>query len=153
MGQQRYIMSAILLLLFILLFIGVFTKIPNWTGPKPDAVTAEPELKARTMSANEEEGKLLYLNNCLTCHSSFEADDGALLTMAGIRQRWSNNSELVAFIRKSNDEDLKDNRRVNEIRQARVRSSDGYHDFPKLTDAQIQMILEYIFREVGYETH
>lgn len=152
MGQQRYIMSAILLLLFILLFIGVFIKIPNWTSHEPDAVTAD-GVKARQMSTNEQQGKLLYLNNCLACHLGFNVNDGALLTMSGLGQRWPNKSELVAFIRNSDDEELKDNSRANEIRQARSKLPNSYHEFQKLTDAQVQTILEYIFWEVGDEKY
>ncbi len=153
MGQQRYIMSAILLLLYILLFIGVFIKIPDWTSHEPAAVTAEPWVKARQMPTNEQQGKLLYLNNCMACHLGFNIDDGALLTMSGLGQRWPNRSELVAFIRNSNDEELKDNTRVNEIRQARSKLPNSYHEFQRLTDAQVQTILEYIFWEVGDEKH
>jgi hypothetical protein len=38
MGQQRYIMSAVLILLFVFLLIGTFNKIPDWKIPKSDIV-------------------------------------------------------------------------------------------------------------------
>ena len=138
-------MSAVLILLFGFLLIGTFIKIPNWKTPKSDAVEIKTNSYERTMSPNEEEGKKLYSNKCMACHAGFNVDDGAYLMLAGLKDRWPAEHELIAYIKNSNNEKLKKGDKVkNSSGRNPTNFSNQIHDFKELTDSQIQMILRYI---------
>lgn len=153
MRQQRYILSAILLFFFLFLGIRFFIKIQDGKTQKPNVVVIDPGLNVRKMPASEEQGKQLYLNNCGACHASFDKQDGSWLTMPGLKDRWPDKSELIAFVKKSNDDKLKSNNRIKEIHNERPKRSKEYHDFPNLTDDQIKLMLDYIFWEIGSEKY
>ena len=150
MRQQRYIMSAIFLLLFLFLFIGIFIKIPSWKAPKSDATIA---YNVSKMASKEEQGKQLYFNNCIACHLGFNVNDGAYLTMSDLKNKWPNKNELIAYIKKSDDPTLQSNNRIKEIHKEFPNTSHKHHEFTKLPEAQIQLILDYIFEEVGVEKY
>jgi mono/diheme cytochrome c family protein len=148
MGQQRYIMSAVLILLFVFLLIGTFIKIPDWKTPKSDIVEIKIDSNENKMSANEEEGKKLYSDSCIACHGSFNVHDGAQLTLFGLENGWPNKQELIAYIRNSKDEKIKDNNNVKNVRERySSAASTQNHNFKNLTDLQIKMILDYIHWE------
>jgi len=149
MGQRRYIMSAVLILFFGFLLTGIFIKIPDWKTAESDAVEIKIDSYERRISLGEEEGKKLYSNKCMACHAGFDVDDGAYVMLAGLNDRWPDEQELIAYIKNSNDEKLKNS---DNVRNSRARYSANYsnqdHEFKDLTDSQIQVILQYINREV-----
>ncbi|HEU4860121.1 MAG TPA: hypothetical protein VFT15_09810 [Chitinophagaceae bacterium] len=93
MGQQRYIMSAVLILLFGFLLIGTFIRMPDWKKPKSDAVEIKIDSYEQRMTASEEEGKKLYSNKCMACHLAFNVHDGAYVMLSGLEERWPDKQE------------------------------------------------------------
>ena len=86
-------------------------------------------------------GKRLFLSNCMMCHSLNADRTGPKL--AGVLQRWNNDTaKVVAFIKNSQEViksgDAYANQLYNQWHQA------GMQSFTQLTDEQIKAVVLYI---------
>ena len=87
------------------------------------------------------EGKKLFVNNCLVCHSIEKDKTGPAL--AGVIERWDNDTARVkAFIHNPAKMIAERDKRAVEIYEKWNHTQ--MTPFPNLTDKQLDAILEYI---------
>ena len=145
MSQKKYIMSAILLIVVgVVIYLGL-KKFPQGK----DAVDSNTAINDNKLTNNltkvEIEGKRLYESICLSCHGSFKKNDGPRQLFSGFQSRWPDKKELFAFIRNP-EEVMKRNAYARELKNKYGTLMIG---FPKLSDEQIQAILDHINREMS----
>ncbi len=121
-------------------FIVLFAALVSCTGnDKPSAAPQTTEVKDSAAVAALEEGKELFLRNCITCHAVNNDLTGPALK--GVESRWKDRQKLYAFVRNS-QEVIKDDAYAQDLfnRWNKVQMT----PFTWLKDEQVEMILKYI---------
>ncbi|MFL9482243.1 c-type cytochrome [Chitinophagaceae bacterium LWZ2-11] len=105
---------------------------------KPSSQNNKPAV-AETETSSNNDGKMLFLNNCAACHAVKKELTGPAL--AGVLDRWKDKDKLHAFIRNS-QEVIKEDQYAKDLynKYNKVQMT----PFPWIKDEQIDAILEYI---------
>jgi Cytochrome c len=143
MSQQKYIISAILLLVVIAIIYFGLKRFSESENTKSSSMVIDKDKKGDSILPVQEIGKVLYYNKCMSCHGSFRKTDGPWLSLAGFPSRWPDKKELFAFIRNP-AEIIGRSAYAKELKET-YRSV--MTPFPDLTDKEIQAILDYITYE------
>ena len=94
-----------------------------------------------TLPQSQQNGKMLFMSKCASCHHVFKDMTGPAL--AGVTERWPNKKELFAFIRNPWEVMA----RNAYARKQKAKFGSMMTAFPDLTDKEIQDILNYIKRQ------
>lgn len=137
--QIGYITSAHLILFSIAAGYFFISKISN-TPTGSDGVSYDVVVKEPVLSATAAMGKTLFISKCAACHHVFKEINGPALAGFEGRGPWSDRKQLYKWIRDpagfmQNDAYTKGLKEKYNIIMS---------PFPDLTDAEIDMIVEYI---------
>jgi cytochrome c2 len=139
MNQQKYIMSAVLVLVVgaaIYLGFGRFTQRKDCGNTSTIIDYDEP---VDSLSKNQSNGKMLFMSTCASCHMVLKDATGPALYAITERGPWKDSKKLYEYIRKP--ESFKKNKYIDSLRQV---YGLNHMAFPDLSDDEIQAILRYI---------
>jgi mono/diheme cytochrome c family protein len=136
-NQLKYIFQAVL---FLFAGIIIYLIIQNFAGTKMVADNSKAEIaldNPKVIPKPDENGKKLFIENCSACHG-IRGDAG--FSHSGYPSMWPDKNKLFDFIRNPS-EARKKNPYVQELDKTFGVQMTGS---PKLTDEEIQSILDYI---------
>lgn len=107
----------------------------EWTDPQP--------LAGITMNSAGERGKMLFVNNCASCHHPTKDATGP--SLYAVRQRWASKEELYAFSRNPSKMIASGHAYANCIYDKWNKTA--MTNFPDLTDEELDAIYTYADRE------
>ena len=142
MDQIRHMLSAILIIITVVVIYSVGKPIATTTwiiASSEEIPTCGNVNMPEPLSLNKQ-GKILFQQNCQTCHSIFKSLTGPAL--AGFEERgpWNNRKELYKWIK--NPEAYIQNDTYTKTLQAQYGTV--MQAFPQLTKSEIDSIADYI---------
>lgn len=138
MNQRKYIISAVLVLLFGTAIYFGFKKLSQGKDVEHPEKNIDMDEPVDTLIQSQQRGKMLFMSKCASCHHIFKDLTGPVL--AGVTDRWPNKKELFAFIRNP----AAVMARNSYARKQKLKFRSMMPLFPDLTDKEIQDILNYI---------
>jgi cytochrome c2 len=139
MNQQKYIMSAILL---IVVGAAIYFGIKEFPQGK-DIVNSSNKIDydnpIDSLTETQLDGKRIFQSKCASCHLVFKNATGPALSGVTKRGPWSDSIKLYLYIRKP--ESFSQSKYIDSLRKM---YGFNHMAFPDLTDEEISAILRYI---------
>ena len=139
-NQQKYILSAILVLAIAAVTYWAFKKFPKEKDAENISTIIDYDKPADTLSYIAADGKRIFISNCASCHNVFKDGTGPRLAQVTERGPWKDSKKLYKYIRESAS--FQKNKYIDSLRNVYGVS---YHiEFSDLNDNEIMAILQYI---------
>ena len=139
MNQQKYIVSAILLLLVggvVYFSVKEFLHDKNLKNPSTNIDYKEP---VDSLTESKPDGKRFFLSKCASCHNAFKDMVGPALSGLSDRGHWNDSKKLYNYIREPGF--FEKNKYIDSLRHV---YGSKHTAFPDLSDEEIDAILRYI---------
>lgn len=137
MNQQKYILSAVLVVVVgAAIFLG-FKKFPQDSENTSTIIDYDEPID--TLSKLRSDGKRVFMSRCASCHHVLKDATGPALSGITERGPWKDSKMLYKYIREPNS--FQKSKYVDSLRQV---YRFNHTAFPDLTDYEIEEILRYI---------
>ena len=148
MGQQRFIVSAILILFVgFVIFIGL-SKINFSDNKKPDGVIIDYDSKKENTYKTPMKGKALFSSLCAGCHAINSKVIAPPLAEVTERGPWTDVKKLYKYIR-----DPESLRKKSYVKTLRTGYEARHLPFPELTDKELDEFLATLSFNLGQSTN
>jgi mono/diheme cytochrome c family protein len=128
--------------LLAVIVIGSLSCAGGNSSGNPDAANTVSSSSNEEISQDNSAGKQLFMSNCASCHHVTRDLTGP--AMYGVRSRWKDQKLLREFVRNSTAV-IKKDKYAKELYEKWNKTQMNL--FPKLTDAEIDSIFDYVDAE------
>jgi cytochrome c2 len=139
MNQQKYIMSAVLVLVVgAAIYLG-FRKFPEGKHVENISTIIDYDEPNDTLNKLRSDGKRVFNSTCASCHQVQKDATGPALSGVTERSPWKDLKKFYKYIREP--ESFQKNKYIDSLRKT---YGSNHMAFPDLTDNEIEAILRYI---------
>ena len=139
MNQRKYLVYAVLILLAGTILFLIIQKLGKTKIVETSSTIIDYDVPIDSLSKPQNEGKMIFMSKCASCHAIFRDATGPALAGITERRPWVDSSNLYSYIRTPKKFDKNDY-----VQKLRKLYGSNHLGFPDLTNEEIRSILIFI---------